>query len=130
MTVLTVELPVMYGDHHVIEVRRLLLDLDGVDDVYASSAFRVAEITYNAKKITKKDILARLEEAGYLGELSVPAESAIPVNESDGQGDFFRHTTAYAQRGGVVGFGQEVAYQGRQLWPCPGIGLIRSMEEE
>jgi len=37
------ELPAMYGDHHVTEVRHILLGLDGVKDVYASSGFRVVE---------------------------------------------------------------------------------------
>ena len=35
MEVLTLELPAMYGDHHVVEVRRILLEIPGVDNVYA-----------------------------------------------------------------------------------------------
>ena len=41
MKTLSLELPAMYGDHHVIEVRRILLEIDGVKDVYASSSFQV-----------------------------------------------------------------------------------------
>ena len=42
MNKVTIDLPSMYGDHHVQEVRRLLFDLDGVEEVYASSAFQLA----------------------------------------------------------------------------------------
>ena len=67
MTVTTIDLPAMYGDHHVSEVRRILLDLEGVEEVYASSGFRAAEVTYNSKKLKKAEIVAKLEEAGYIG---------------------------------------------------------------
>ena len=33
-------LAALYADHHVIEVRRILLEVPGVDTVDASSAFR------------------------------------------------------------------------------------------
>ena len=56
MASFSLELPSMYGDHHVIEVRRILLDLDGVTDVYASSGFRVVEVEYNSKKTPKKEV--------------------------------------------------------------------------
>jgi len=130
MTVLTLDLPAMYGDHHVVEVRRILLDLDGVRDVYASSGFRVVEIDYNAKKITKAEITEILDEAGYLGELPLPQETDVPANESDGVEPFFRHTESYAQTSRVVSFGQKVAYEGRPLWPCPGMKPATTLLEE
>ena len=37
----------MYGDHHVVEVRRLLLEMPGVTDVYASSSFQVVEVAFD-----------------------------------------------------------------------------------
>jgi copper chaperone CopZ len=120
----------MYGDHHVTEVRRLLLNLPGVTEVYASSGFRAAEITYNQKQIKKDQITAKLEEAGYIGELPIPKETDIPANESNGDGAFFRHTEAYAQTGKTVSFGQNIGYEGRALWPCPGMEPIRGIEEE
>ena len=42
MEVFNIDLPAMYGDHHVVEVRRILMDIPGVEDVYASSGFRAA----------------------------------------------------------------------------------------
>ena len=59
------KLPAMYADHHVVEVRRILLEMPGVQDVYASSAFQVADVTFDptATHITPLivDILADCE---------------------------------------------------------------------
>ncbi len=130
MKVLTLELPAMFGDHHVIEVRRILLGLDGIDEVYASSGFRAAEITYDPKKINKSDIEAKLDAVGYLGELPIPQETGIAVNESNGTQDvFYRHTTTHEQTNNVVGFTQQVVSDSRALWPCPGMAPIKSMDE-
>ena len=128
MTVLTFDLPAMYGDHHVIEVRRILLNLEGVEDVYASSGFRAVEVAYNAEKISQEEITAALGEAGYLGELPIPVETDVPANENNGS-TFFRHTEAYVQTKSVVSFGQNVNYEGRPLWPCPGMKPVRMDEE-
>ena len=131
MEQLTLDLPAMYGDHHVIEVRRILLELPGVDDVYASSGFRAAEVSYNPKKIDKDEIFAKLDAAGYIGDLpipeEIPAESAATGNGKKG---FFRHTAVYETTKEVVSFGQTVNYEGRALWPCPGMEPITSMEDE
>ena len=130
MAVFTLELPAMYADHHVVEVRRILLGLDGVNEVYASSGFRAAEITYNSKKIKKDQIITQLEEVGYLGELPIPEETDVPANEANGKGSYFRHTESYTQTSNVVSFSQNIGQGGRALWPCPGMEPIRGMEEE
>jgi copper chaperone CopZ len=125
----TFNLPSMYGDHHVVEVRRLLLTLPGVQDVYASSAFRVVEVAYDPAQINDLEISVRLDEAGYLGEWTVSSE---PDGAAAWQGEgrsAFRHTAAYEQTQTTVSFGQSVAPAGRPLWPCPGMGVIRTMEE-
>jgi copper chaperone CopZ len=127
MATITIELPAMYGDHHVVEVRRILLDLPGVKEVYASSAAHTAEITYNHMEITKKELTAKLDEAGYIGELPIPEETEVPATE--GNGTFFRHTQAYTQTGQTVSFAQQIGYEGRPLWPCPGMEPIKGIEE-
>ena len=38
-------LPTLYADHHVMILREALLALDGVSEVYASSAWREAVVT-------------------------------------------------------------------------------------
>jgi len=126
MDKLAIDVPAMYGDHHVIEVRQILLQLSGVDDVYASSAFHVVEVSYDPAVILPEDIKARLGEAGYLGDLPMPLETGRPVSQ-DAERDkdiFFRHSAAFEQTKELVSFGQNVTNTGRALWPCPGIGPI------
>ena len=131
MKVLSLDLPSMYGDHHVVEVRRLLMELDGVEDVYASSAFHVAEVSYDPENISAEAISAKLEKAGYLGNLFISEETGIAVNVGDSSaGTFYRHTEAYAQTGKVVSFGQDVGQGVGGLWPCPGMSPVTSMDEE
>jgi len=127
---ISLDLPTMYGDHHVTEVRRLLLEMPGVEDVYASSGFRIAEIQYDEATIDPEAIRAKLEEAGYLGELPIPVERGALEERKNGDKPFFRHTTAYEQTGSMVSFAQKVPFAGRPLWPCPGMGPINTPEEE
>ena len=124
---LALELPSMYGDHHVVAVRRLLLAFPGVTAVYASSSFRVVDVEYDEAELSADQIETALAEAGYVGELPLAAETDIAATE-EGGGAFFRHTAAFAQTGQTVSFTQKVPYNGRPLWPCPGMGPIKSEE--
>lgn len=124
----TLDLPTMYGDHHVIDVRRILFELPGVDDVYASSAFRAVEVTYDPAKVTRETITASLEAAGYAGDLAVPVELGAIAEDGNGKKPFFRHTAVYETTRSVVSFAQQVNYEGRPLWPCPGMGPLRILE--
>lgn len=131
MEVLNLELPAMYGDHHVVEVRRLLLEMPGVEDVYASSGFRAAEITFDPGKVSAEDIKDKLDKAGYIGELPIPVEiPAESASTGNGRKGFFRHTAAFETTNKVVSFGQTVNYEGRALWPCPGMTPLTGMDEE
>ena len=130
MEVLSLELPTMYGDHHVVEVRRLLLEMPGVEDVYASSGFRAAEVNYDPDKVSPEEIVAKLDQSGYIGDLIIPEETGVAVNEGNGQDTFYRHTKAYEKASKVVSFAQNVNYEGRALWPCPGMKPIISMDEK
>jgi copper chaperone CopZ len=125
----TFEAPALYGDHHVTEVRRVLLELEGVVDVYASSSFQVIEVTYDEKKIDDLQIAIKLDEAGYLGELTIPIELESAAQQGDGQKPYFRHTATYETIKQTVSFAQNVSYQGRPLWNCPGIGAVKMDEE-
>jgi copper chaperone CopZ len=126
----TYNLPTMYADHHVVEVRRILLEMPGVNDVYASSAFQVVEVTYDPEVVKETDIAGTLEEAGYLGDWELIEETGKPATSKNGDGVFFRHTEVFEQTKETIGFSQEVSNVGRPLWPCPGIGVIKIMEEE
>lgn len=129
METIKIDLPTLYGDHHVVEVRRILLALPGVEDVYASSCFQVVEVRFDPAKISEQDIRSTLSEAGYLGELSFPIEKGATGSPKRNGKTFFRHTTVYETNRNVVSFTQTVQASGRALWPCPGIGVLKKMEE-
>jgi hypothetical protein len=122
------DLPTMYGDHHVIEVRRILLNIPGIKEVYASSGFQVVEVTYDPALTHANSIIEHLTDAGYLGELPLPIESGQAVNQASDQVPYFRHTAVYRQTGRVISFGQTVNLAERASWPCPGLGIIREGE--
>ena len=128
MDTTTIELPAMYADHHVKEVRRILLGLPGVEEVYASSSFHVAEITYAPDKTDLAALGEALDRAGYLEPLPIVIESDVPATEANSNQVYFRHSATFEQTGKTVSFGQEVAAQ-RPLWPCPGMGPIRTMAD-
>lgn len=134
MQTITIELPTLYGDHHVVQVRKILMELPGVMDVYASSCFHVVEVTYDPEKVNDLEISMKLDEAGYLGEWTMPMETGEAAYQREGGAEkgsssFFRHTAAYEATRQVISFGQTVEHAGRPLWPCPGMGVIRKEEE-
>ncbi|HEX9028664.1 MAG TPA: heavy-metal-associated domain-containing protein [Anaerolineales bacterium] len=126
------EVPAMYADHHVTEVRRILFSLPGMQEVYASSAFKVVEATYDPAQLSADAVRQALDAAGYLGDLSFPVESGEavgPKGSDQAEPAFFRHTATYEAGQKGISFGQNVNYLGRPLWPCPGMGVIKNMEE-
>jgi copper chaperone CopZ len=65
MEKVVIDLPSMYADHHVKSVRELLLSLDGVKDVYASSMLKKVIVSYDSSKLNPATLEAKLKEAGY-----------------------------------------------------------------
>lgn len=61
----TFDVPKMYADHHVQAARNALLQLDGVEDIIASSAFKQIIVTYDPKKATPDGLDSALRGAGY-----------------------------------------------------------------
>lgn len=118
------QVPTMFGDHHVLEVRHILLALPGVVEVYASSSFHVVQVKYDPAQVGKEAIVTVLKGAGYLEPLNVPVEAGEPAYGNTRGDIFFRHTSAHEQTKHIVQFTQRVAYSGRPLWPCPGMGVI------
>jgi copper chaperone CopZ len=135
MKKLTLEMPILYGDHHVIEVRKLLFEIPGVIDVYASSAFHMVEITYDPEKVNDLELQIKLDQAGYLGEWNIPGELGKAVESRSEYELFSRHTTVYETTRKVISFAQKVDSSQRPLWNCPGIGIfstkdiLKKMEE-
>jgi copper chaperone CopZ len=130
MQTVTYETPVLYGDHHVLEVRRILSSLPGVKEIYASSAFHIIQVKFDQKKINDLEIAKRLDEAGYLGEWTIPIEVAAKQQGEEGAEPFFRHTQVYETIKHTVSFSQTVGSQGRALWPCPGMEPPKTMMDE
>ena len=124
MKTVTIELPVLFGDHHVTEVRRLLLEVPGVEDVYASSCFQIAEISFDETEAKGADFEAKLAAAGYMGELPIAIEVGALVDGVE-ERPYFRYSASYEQTKKTVGFAQSVHNQGRPLWPCPGMGPLK-----
>ena len=131
MRTVTFETPALYGDHHVKEVRRILTAVPGVQDVYASSAFHIVDVTFDETQVAEADLAAKLGECGYLDELTFPQEKGVPATENGSRAEsFFRHTEVYETARQVVSFSQTVSYTGRPLWNCPGFGVIKNKMEE
>ncbi|HZY43467.1 MAG TPA: heavy-metal-associated domain-containing protein [Anaerolineae bacterium] len=128
METLSIDLPAMYADHHVVEVRSLLLNLPGVEDVYASSAFRIVRVRVDPAQINEAVIRTKLNDAGYLGELSIQTEEWKSGSSQATVGNPFRHTAAYENIKSIA-FTQQSEETSRALWPCPGMGLIKKEEE-
>jgi copper chaperone CopZ len=121
--------PVIYGDHHVIEVRRLLSEIPGVMDMYVSSAFLTIEVTYDETQTNDLEIAQKLDAAGYLGEWTFPIEIAAKPQGEEDAAPFFRHTQTYETVRHTVSFSQRISYSGRPLWPCPGMGPVQKVDE-
>jgi copper chaperone CopZ len=126
----TFEVPALYGDHHVQEVRRILAEIPGVSSVYASSSFQIVEVQYDESMVNDLEIAMKLDEAGYLGEWSAPIEVGAIRKEGSNEKPSFRHTAVYENTKKVVSFAQKVGFESRPLWPCPGMGVIRKDMEE
>ncbi len=129
MQKLRIETPRMYGDHHVTAVRRLLFELPGVIEIYASSCFAIVEIDYDPALLGPAELQAALEAGGYTEPLSVPRETGTPAYQEPAN-TLFRHTTMYRQLGRLIGFAQDVGANASVEWPCPGFGMTAEMEAE
>jgi copper chaperone CopZ len=78
-----INVPAMWADHHVLLVRKALVDLKGVDEVKASSARRSVLVKFDEKATSVADIEKALTAAGYTpGE--APALTEFPKRHEDG----------------------------------------------
>ena len=65
MEKLQLNVPDMWADHHVLKVRAALTAMNGVQDVVASSAFRMVALSYDPAMTSPDAVVATLERAGY-----------------------------------------------------------------
>ena len=66
MDKVTLSVPGMYGDHHVLAVRDLLGKLPGVENIYATSAFKQVVVTFDPAKSKPADFEKVLKAEGYM----------------------------------------------------------------
>jgi len=117
--------PSLYADHHVIEVRRVLLEMPGITEIYASSCFRVIEVSFDPQKIDEETIKNHLATTGYLDPLPVSDETGGYQHGPESQASAFRQTRNDDTVDRAVSFKQEVPPASRAGWPCPGMGLLK-----
>jgi copper chaperone CopZ len=55
----------MFADHHVLKVREALFAVEGVTEVYASSAWQTVIVSFDEGKVGASAIEDALSKAGY-----------------------------------------------------------------
>jgi hypothetical protein len=76
MEQLVLTVPSMWADHHVVAVRDLLRDEEGVAIAAASALDARVSLTYDPSRTDPQRIAARLEAGGYPAR--DPAETSAP----------------------------------------------------
>ncbi len=66
MDKITLTVPALYADHHVLAVKRLIAPLPGVENVIASSAFKEVTIEFDPSKTNRQALAQALTAAGYV----------------------------------------------------------------
>lgn len=118
MDKLVLTIPTLFGDHHTTAVSQLLGGLEGVNDIYVSSAFNQVSVSFDKKKLSAEQIETLLAEQGYS-----PEEPDTAYAMSAGE-RINRHTAAITGVGDTLSFTQaSTPYEGRPLWPCPGFSI-------
>jgi copper chaperone CopZ len=85
MEKMTFSIPTMWADHHTLAVRNALSQIDGVNDVIASSLYKDVQVKYDPAVVSPDTLANALAEAGYkVGkELELPAHPARIDDASD-----------------------------------------------
>ncbi|MBN1484700.1 MAG: cation transporter [Chloroflexia bacterium] len=59
------KVPNLYADHHVLKVREILGQIAGVEEVYASAAFKKVRVSFDPGETSAEALEQALEQAGY-----------------------------------------------------------------
>jgi copper chaperone CopZ len=87
MEKLQLNVPDLWADHHVLKVRALLGAMSGVQEVIASSAFRMVALSFDPAVTSPGAIMATLEDAGYPVATDGTGVLAETVPVADGKRD-------------------------------------------
>lgn len=126
MEKLLLSIPALYADHHTVAVRGILGNLQGVAEVYVSPAAKQIALSYDSQVVQADAIRAALAQHGY----TVGTEEPVyPTSQTEVPA---RHTAAIQAAGPALTFQQSVpSWQGRPLWPCPGLSYqTTAMDDE
>jgi copper chaperone CopZ len=86
MEKVVLDVPAMWADHHVLRVRDALIPQEGVEDVYASSAWQQVLVRYDENRTDRASIEKALAEVGYpVGEGETPILAPPTKNRKDPQ---------------------------------------------
>ena len=93
---ITLEIPKMYGDHHMSAVHHVLAQLPGIGKVWASAAQHKVQITFDPTVTEPAEIAAQLAKAGYPTHNGVEAGSVSPTHKDPAWADLgLRMTQTY-----------------------------------
>lgn len=79
--------PRLWADHHTLKVRNALTQVAGVQEVVASSAFRMVIVTFDPALTSSAALAAVLHTAGYPVAEGAGEVVAQPVPVADGRKD-------------------------------------------
>lgn len=125
MEKLTLSIPTLFGDHHTTAVRQILEGMSGVAEVHVSAAFGQVSLKYDPDQAKPEAIQSALGEQGYepgAGELTFPSSATERAT---------RHSAAIVTAGESLAFHEAApSWEGRPLWPCPGMSVSPVMDED
>jgi copper chaperone CopZ len=124
MEKLVLTISTLFGDHHTTAVKDILAKLDGVQDSYVSSAFQQVSVSFDPKLIKPETIKQSLADHGYEEEGTLDTHGTSTFEPST------HHSAAFTGTGDTLSFAQTKApFEGRPLWPCPGLSYTATAEE-
>lgn len=88
MEKVTFSIPAMWADHHVLAVREALVNVDGVEEVVASSLFKDVLVRYDPATVDPARLAGALETAGY--EAARPPALPTYPERIDDASDWFQ----------------------------------------
>jgi copper chaperone CopZ len=84
MNKVTFDVPSLWADHHVLKAHAALTNLDGVESVHVSAAWKQVLVSFDPNKTDEATIQKALAEAGFpVGEGGVPVLALPTENRKD-----------------------------------------------
>ena len=120
------DIPVLFGDHHVLEIKKIFSEVEGVSDIYISSAYNFVKIEYDENVTNEEVFISFLKDSGYEDGMGFETETFGVDPAAEGHKKHFRKSVLYGQTGETQGFKQNVTKTTRKNWPSPGMGNLET----